>query len=55
MVEDRVVAAAFTEMSVCTSSLPIGVVEMKLDRPFLFAIYDVNGLPLFVGTVYQPE
>ena len=53
--EEGVEAAAFTEMSVCTSSLPMGVVEMKLDRPFLFAIYDANGLPLFVGTVYQPE
>ena len=48
--EEGVEAAAFTEMSVCTSSLPMGVVEMKLDRPFIFAIYDQHDLPLFVGS-----
>lgn len=53
--EEGVEAAAFTEMAVCTSSLPMGEVEMTLDRPFLFAIYDANGLPLFVGTVQNPE
>ena len=53
--EEGVEAAAFTEMAICGASLPIGVVEMKLDRPFIFAIYDQNGLPLFVGTVLQPE
>ncbi len=52
--EEGVEAAAVTEMAVCTSSLPIGEVEMTLDRPFLFAIYDANGLPLFVGTVQNP-
>ena len=51
--EEGVEAAAFTEMAVCTSSLPMGEVEMTLDRPFLFAIYDANGLPLFVGTVQK--
>ena len=53
--EEGVEAAAFTEMAICGASLPIGVVEMKLDRPFIFAVYDQNGLPLFVGTVLQPE
>lgn len=53
--EEGVEAAAFTEMAVCTASLPMGEVEMTLDRPFLFVIYDANGLPLFVGTVQNPE
>lgn len=53
--EEGVEAAAFTEMAVCTSSLPIGEVEMTLDRPFIFAVYDANGLPLFVGTVQIPQ
>jgi len=53
--EEGVEAAAFTEMAVCTASLPMGEVEMRLDRPFLFAIYDAGGLPLFVGTVQNPE
>ena len=52
--EEGVEAAAFTEMAVCTSSLPMGEVEMTLDRPFLFVIYDAAGLPLFVGTVQTP-
>ena len=53
--EEGVEAAAFTEMAVCTSSMPVGIVEMKLDRPFLFAICDATGLPLFVGMVQNPE
>ena len=52
--EEGVEAAAFTEMAVCTSSLPVGEVEMTLDRPFIFVIYDANSLPLFVGTVQNP-
>lgn len=53
--EEGVEAAAFTEMAVCTSSLPVGEIEMTLDRPFIFAVYDANGLPLFVGTVQIPQ
>ena len=29
-------------------------IDFTLDRPFLFAITSDDGLPLFVGTVYQP-
>ena len=53
--EEGVEAAAITEMLLCGAALPTGVVEMKLDRPFIFAIYDQNGLPLFVGAVMNPE
>ena len=53
--EEGVEAAAFTEMAVCTSAMPMGEVEMTLNRPFLFVIYDANGLPLFAGTVQKPQ
>ena len=53
--EEGVEAAAFTQMAVCGMSLPHEEIFMTLDRPFLFAIYDGSGLPLFVGTVYRPE
>lgn len=53
--EEGVEAAAFTEMAVCASALPVGIMEMTLDRPFLFAIYSADGLPLFVGAVQRPE
>ena len=36
-------------MSAAPEDLP--VVEMDLDRPFLFVIFDGNHVPLFVGTV----
>ncbi len=52
--EEGVEAAAFTEMAVCGASLPQDEIYMTLDRPFIFAIYDAGGLPLFIGTVYQP-
>ena len=51
--EDGVEAAAYTEL-VCADSAMMEVpptVEMDLDRPFLFAIFDYNNIPLFVGTV----
>ena len=51
--EDGVEAAAYTEL-VCEDSAMMEVpptVEMELDRPFLFVIFDYNNVPLFVGTV----
>ena len=51
--EDGVEAAAYTEL-VCADSAMMEVpptVEMELDRPFLFVIFDYNNVPLFVGTV----
>ena len=52
--EDGVEAAAYTEIAVAESAgvmEPPPVVEMTLDRPFLFVISDDSGTPLFVGTV----
>ena len=46
-------AAAYTEL-VCADSAMMEVpptVEMDLDRPFLFVIFDYTNIPLFVGTV----
>lgn len=51
--EEGVEAAAYTEL-VCADSAMMEVpptVEMDLDRPFLFVIFDNNNVPLFVGTV----
>ena len=51
--EDGVEAAAYTEI-VCADSAMMEVpptVEMDLDRPFLFVIFDNSNVPLFVGTV----
>ena len=51
--EDGVEAAAYTEI-VCADSAMMEVpptVEMELDHPFLFVIFDYNNVPLFVGTV----
>lgn len=51
--EEGVEAAAYTEI-VCANSAMMEVpptVEMDLDRPFLFVIFDNSNVPLFVGTV----
>ena len=51
--EEGVEAAAYTEL-VCADSAMMEVpptVEMDMDRPFLFVIFDYNNIPLFVGTV----
>ena len=55
--EDGVEAAAYTEI-VCNDSGMMEIpptVEMELDRPFLFVIFDNNNVPLFVGTVNTVE
>ena len=51
--EEGVEAAAYTEIVADNTAVmePPPVVEMNLNRPFLFVIFDGNHVPLFVGTV----
>ena len=55
--EDGVEAAAYTEIVAADSAMMEmpPTVEMELDRPFLFVIFDNNNVPLFVGTVNTLE
>ena len=49
-------AAAFTVMMYTKSSMPPDEhMEFRLDRPFLFVVTGIDGLPLFVGLVNQVE
>ena len=51
--EKGVEAAAYTEVVVADSAAPadeLPVVEMDLDRPFIFVIWK-GDVPLFIGTV----
>ena len=50
--EDGVEAAAYTEI---VAEEPPPVVEMNLNRPFLFVILNDANVPLFVGTVQTIE
>lgn len=53
--EEGCTAAAFTVMTLDgTGGPPSEEVDFTLDRPFLFAITNSSGLPLFVGIVNQP-
>lgn len=52
--EEGVEAAAYTEIVAAADSGPMElppVVEMNLNRPFLFVIFSDDDVPLFVGTV----
>lgn len=52
--EQGISAAAYTEMLLCGASEPPDEeIDFVLDRPFVFAIKNDDGLPLFVGTVNQ--
>ena len=52
--EEGVEAAAYTVMMTAGNAMPPDeVVEFKADRPFLFALSDSSGLPLFLGVVNQ--
>ncbi len=54
--EEGVEAAAYTEIVAdTTSAMDPPVVEMDLDRPFLFVIFSDADVPLFVGTVQTME
>ena len=54
--EEGVTAAVYTVMMVAGAGAPPEEeVDFTLDRPFLFAITGVDGLPLFVGVVHQPQ
>jgi serine protease inhibitor len=53
--EEGVLAAAYTAIIVPgTPAPPSDEIYFTLDRPFLFLITTGSGLPLFVGTVYNP-
>lgn len=53
--EKGITAAAYTEMLVSGAAMPPEEeIDFILDRPFLFAVISDDGMPLFVGTVYQP-
>lgn len=47
----------YTEISVNDSAPmePPSVVEMNLNRPFLFVIFSDDDVPLFIGTVHSVE
>ena len=55
--EEGVEAAAYTEIAIARNALPpenLPVVEMNLNRPFLFVIRQ-GDVPLFIGTVQTLE
>lgn len=53
--EEGVTAASFTVLiGAGAAEPPDEEIEFTLDRPFLFAIYGADGLPLFVGIVNHP-
>ena len=54
--EEDVTAAAYTVMAAAGSAAPPEEkADFTLDRPFVFAITEADGLPLFVGIVHQPQ
>lgn len=54
--EDGTEAAAATAVVIGATSLPVNVVQLTVDRPFLFAIRDdETGALLFMGRVVDPS
>ncbi len=49
--EDGCEAAAYTAITVGATAMPTEIYDFVLDRPFIFVIRNINGEPLFVGTV----
>jgi len=52
--EEGCTAAAFTVMTTDGAPPPNDEVDFVLDRPFIFVITGIDGLPLFVGVVETP-
>lgn len=54
--EEGVEAAAFTAMAAAGAVMPPEEeIDFVLDRPFLFAITGLDGAPLFIGVVNDPQ
>lgn len=53
--EDGCTATAFTLLIMAEGGIVSNEITFTLDRPFLFVITSDVGLPLFVGTVNQPQ
>lgn len=53
--EQGVKAASYIELPGAGAAMPPEeVIDFILDRPFLFAIADTNGIPVFTGVVNEP-
>ncbi len=48
-------ASAFTQIDLWGSGLVTEKADMILNRPFIFAITDYNGTPLFIGVINNPQ
>lgn len=55
--EDGCEAAAYTVLAPEATAMmgPEEEIDFTLDKPFVFAITGIDGLPLFVGLVNQPD
>lgn len=53
--ENGTEAAAATAVTIGTTSAPLEVIQLNVDRPFLFFIRDSNGAVLFSGQVVDPS
>lgn len=52
--EEGCAGAAYSAMVAGGAEYPPDEIDFVLDRPFLFVITGVDGLPLFAGVVNQP-
>ena len=53
--EDGIEAAAFTQIDAVDDAAPAHVVDVTLDRPFVFVVTGLSGQPLFIGIVNSME
>lgn len=53
--EKGVEATAYTKIDYAGAAQPNGRAEMILNRPFIFAITDVEVSPLFIGIINNPN
>jgi serpin B len=51
--EEGIEAAAFTAMMAAGAALIEEEADFTLDRPFVFAVRSVEGVPMFTGVVNQ--
>ncbi len=51
--KDGCTASSYTEIMVAGSAMPEDEVDFILDRPFIFIITNMDGVPVFAGTVHD--
>lgn len=48
-------SVTYAQLEGATSAAPMDSIDIRLDRPFIYVVYDANNLPVYIGSVNNAE